>query len=274
MTVKRYDGNRNRQDGTTVIRVLDAQSVLRDVHIGQTADFTTEEILFLGKAHILSNPSDPSPTAPPSSSPLDLSEFLDQDGRIRSIYLPASTGGGGVSQVRLLDLGTVNIVDLLAGPVTLYTPAPGEAVLNFSRRDDFVPVTPVEGATIYLTQAPLDSSVINNERNLGFGLHPIWGNVSISQDSLKAVMQTVNTGFVVYEATGVWQSSHAYPDPNLITAAGRMWSSNIGTSDATVPDFASNIAGTVFDGTVTWTDEGPTPTAGSLHVYAVVLKFP
>lgn len=45
---------------------------------------------------------------------------------------------GGMPNLRLIDLGILNAVDLLAGPVTLYTPSEPEFVSIIIGEDDFV----------------------------------------------------------------------------------------------------------------------------------------
>jgi hypothetical protein len=107
MAIKRYDGNKSRQDGTAILHLTDAQGVTRDVKKGMSVELTQEQIDILGTRYLLSDTSDPVPTAPASPVLLVASDIFDSSGKIKASLLPAGSGGGAGDADRSTSKGVV-----------------------------------------------------------------------------------------------------------------------------------------------------------------------
>lgn len=189
------------------------------------------------------------------------------------------TGSIPSGTLRLLDLGTINFTDTLNGPLTLYTTAVGEVMVQVL----FVfgsTVDPGPTQNLIFTTHPNDATEEPN--GLWFAAYyGEWQDTSneafsegkswpIQSGTLYAAYMdsSGNPGYV----RGAWQANHTYTsDGNLnndqITAVGHVWVSGPGgTSGTSSPNFSGNIGGTVSDNGITWTDLGDVPTTGSVHV--------
>lgn len=233
-------------------------------------------------------------------SPLEakLNEIIDA---INSGDIGSGSGSSAANAMTLVDLGTVNVVDLIDGPQTLYTPAAGTYFQLLFSPEDFV--------------APNYYTVCGNDGDDGLAFGPVVnyaymfiaadGNNSVETFAAKGVFDQVSQvpaehnlramigpdfGNVVaalhlfwddvslLEPAGSWQANHLFPAASVIIAGGKFFTSSGGTSDVSEPDWASaSPAGdTVTDGTVTWTFQGGAsgnanvPTQGTLHFYALV----
>lgn len=164
---------------------------------------------------------------------------------------------GGVPE--LLDLGTVDVTDLLAGPVTVYSVPAGAVVLGIYAGDATAP--DVAYAYVYVAGLQSDGPVVVLDyASAGPDTTPS-GWVSPGAD--------IRASVAAYE-TGPWAAATVYPANAYVIEAGHLWFTDGGTSGGSEPDFAGNIGGTVGDNGMTWTDETAVPTTGSVHVYALI----
>lgn len=173
----------------------------------------------------------------------------------------------------LTDLGVVEITDLLAGQVALYTPS-SEYVSAVPDVDSAV--APDHHTISIVQREPSDAGdprsffsyggTFQGPAGAGHGFYPF-----VSSTVVYAGLVTDFSAYFLDEALAAWQANHVYSDKTCISAAGHIWSSDTGTSGGSAPDFAGNLGGTVTDNTVTWQDEGALPTTGSVHVYALVV---
>jgi hypothetical protein len=207
---------------------------------------------------------------------------------------------GGVvsgSPFTLVDLGIVNVVDLLAGPVTIYDiPANSIFVPVMGAEADFVVfdggsgrldisegsfdpdgtlVKPPQNPWTNLGEleisagasfATVRSSLITNYGQAGLSASIRYG------DLWRAWYLPGDDGFPFLSAPAAWQANHVYAQYTTIHGPDdHFWAATTaGTSDGSIPDFAANEDATVVDSTVTWTDEGVIPTVGSIHLWAIV----
>jgi hypothetical protein len=79
----------------------------------------------------------------------------------------------------------------------------------------------------------------------------------------------------VLNAPIAWAANHVYADNFFILEVGHLWySTGVGTSGGSLPNFAGHIGGSVGDGLGTWTDGSAVPTVGATHLYAQVATPP
>lgn len=180
--------------------------------------------------------------------------------------------GGGHST---MDLGTVNIVDLLNGPQTLYTPTGPLWVVKVAvdRASVVLPdsqgLLVVQGSTPFTSDPDTPLFFINVNTDRPSGTVTGW----VQDEPILAGISTEQSGYFLDEALGSWQADQAYDTAKeCILESGHIWSSSVGTTGGSKPDFAGSPTegSTVADNTVTWTNEGPIPTVGSAHFYALV----
>ena len=205
--------------------------------------------------------------------------------------------------VRMLDLGTVTAVGLLSGPVTLYTPASGEIMHSFFFRNvtlcdvGYMAVTSPDADWLKGDDSPgfIGSSITEMVDTIGAvaygartghaGGQPVprgaaaFGTTSAGSLSITTINATATAFYSLTgsEAVmGAWQTNHTYLTGHAVVQSGHVWyAGNFGealtyTSGGSLPDFAGHIGGTVGDNGITWTDAGAVPTAGSVHIYALV----
>lgn len=183
------------------------------------------------------------------------------------------------SGIQLVDLGVVDIVDLLDGPQTLYTPSEPVLVVQVAIEVDTL-VLPDSHAMVVtqgtppFTADPRHLLIVFSNTNLVTStitphLPVVWS------DPVLVGINTGYSGYFVDEALEPWAPDTTYgATKECIIADGFIWSSSEGTTGSEQPDFAGSPAegAEVVDGTVTWTNEDPIPTVGSAHFYALVGK--
>lgn len=175
--------------------------------------------------------------------------------------ISALEGGGGGGGIRIVDLGVVDVTDLLAGPVTLHTPGAGELVLSGS---------PAGAATA--TDA---GSIVVAAGVTGLGSVDTNGN-SPAADSNWSSSPIVAT---LYDGndrpiTGAWATATAYGMEDAIIANGTVWSAiDAGTSG---PGGGRIVTASLDDGGSGWTvgdfadvDDGAGNTTASIEVLTV-----
>ncbi len=218
-------------------------------------------------------------TASPEVARAALNEFDVRD--IQAVRVSEGGGGNGGSQpgaVRRLDLGVVDVSDLLTDSVLLYTPDSGEIVLGVYLRD--VTFTDAFGMAVACT----DGTSAEDTNNLaavttGFYNESVRGTAA-GRLATRTAITPIRAGLTEDDASqpiaSAWEADHHYvPDSttseSLIVASGHLRLTNDdGDSGGSVPDFPGNFGGSVVDNDLTWTDEGELPTIGSMHVYADV----
>lgn len=93
MALKRWDGKKSKQDGTTILRILDNGGVLREIKQGESIDLNDVQIAALSKRYVFNESSDPTPTAPIVSAPLMSVEFIGLDGKVKPALLGSESQG-------------------------------------------------------------------------------------------------------------------------------------------------------------------------------------
>ncbi len=192
----------------------------------------------------------------------------------------AGGGGGGLS---LVDLGVVNAVDLLDGPQPIYETADQQYIQIIP---NWVGATVMDGLTGLSVQlgdlapqvgvAPygivmeLQSTLPQHPGRVGDQAGNALAAIFADGSVMSAVLNTTD-GINVITAPAAWQANHVYAADALIEESGHWWWAGAGgTSGMSIPDFPGNFGGTVTDNDITWTDDGPIPTQGTLHLYALV----
>jgi hypothetical protein len=179
---------------------------------------------------------------------------------------PSAEGGSGVT---LVDLGVVDIMDLLDGPQTLYTPSDPVLVVQVAVDMTTLVLPDTQGISIVCSSGlPSFETPMNQISTAGPRALQAVRAPTVGSDPVVAVMDTLNT--ILDEAVGTWAADTAYVNGEAVSAVGHLWTSQPGTTDSTPPDFAGNIGGSVVDGTVTWLDTGAIPTVGSARFYALI----
>lgn len=173
----------------------------------------------------------------------------------------------GTSGARLVDCGVVTAVDLLAGPSGFITAASGESVIGaWMTAPVALDITPA-----HLTAYP--TGYTDAQAVAGY-----WCRMDDAGVLAGGAVPTPGAGGTVALlgqggtlVRGPWAAGTAYTTAAAVVAAGHIWSAGPGgTSGGSAPDFAGNIGGTVTDNGITWTDDGAVPTAGSVHLWALV----
>lgn len=202
----------------------------------------------------------------------------------------AAVAGG----LRLVDLGVVNAVDLLDGPVTLYTPVAGEWVQVGAIDDSFVAFDGTAHCTEVVsdndTAAPLISI---NDTLFALGISPfapgplapiVYGPTALGGASLavhlalrpltgpvRAFQAVGGTSPIEHLVSTPWTPGRvisAFTD--YVTESGYIWQpEGFGTTGVSLPDFTDPDV-SVVDNDITWDSGGKLPTQGSLHLYAMV----
>lgn len=181
-----------------------------------------------------------------------------------TVAQPSDWDAAHVGGVSLIDLGVVSIVDRLTSSATLYTPASGELVLGLRVSD----LVATDTGLIIIGQG---ASGPGQRGQLGDIWYPINGaGVTVPDDPNVSGAPIV--AHALLTDVEAWQANFDYPDEvTSVIGAGHLWSlSGVGTSGATEPDWASYIDGSAPDGGTSWVDQGPLPTVGSVHLYALV----
>jgi hypothetical protein len=182
---------------------------------------------------------------------------------------PSAEGGSGVT---LVDLGVVDIMDLLDnGSQTLYTPSEPALVVQVAVDMATLVLPDTQGISVFRAMPPLNAATPFSQVSSSFGVRDGTGPPAPKLGSDPVVAALVTPGFAFDGAVGTWAADTAYGALEVVSAAGHMWASQAGTSDSTPPDFAGNIGGSVVDGTVTWQDQGALPTVGSARFYALIV---
>lgn len=162
----------------------------------------------------------------------------------------------------IVELDPINVADLLAGSVVVYTPAEGAGVVAvLSIEGD--PVAPdgtgqIGFATELLPQVFAQTSGGAAESFVQIIYNPF------ATDPIRAGL---TFGSRLAEA---WQAGHAYDGSALtvmLIGAGHYWTtSDVGVSGALEPDWSSAIGSTIDDNGITWEDSGALPSSGSITV--------
>jgi hypothetical protein len=79
----------------------------------------------------------------------------------------------------------------------------------------------------------------------------------------------VGTGGLVQTPVVPWTPGRVIGSYDIVTGAGRVWSSGSGTTGLVEPDWASHFGSQVIDNDLSWNDEGTAPTQGRLRLYAI-----
>lgn len=177
---------------------------------------------------------------------------------------------GGAS---LVDLGIVNIVDLVDGPETLYTPNEGEYVMVTAGPDGFVVL---DGGTLLVGEEGQfesgngDYAMSANEQGYNGG----WNDAGKVRSGapIKAWASVNNNGSGLAPWVS-WEADHLYSnDPaDVIVEDGRLWTCSVGgTSASSRPDFEGGNS-IPDDNGVQWYAVVAVPTVGSVHFYALVV---
>lgn len=205
-------------------------------------------------------------------------DFSDTEGivRLRGTIAPPIASG-----LAMTDLGVLHATDLNAGEVTVFAPTAGQFVqitsgalvagdtgqgLQIGLAGTAAPATNLYARLLYNWQAY--NSVTEN----GWPTPDKFNNYVSDGTAIKASSETLTNAFGVLTAPAAWQALHNYPAAIVIIAGPdhHWWSQTAGgMSGAMIPNFAGNEGGSVVDGAVTWTDEGPIPATGSIHLYAL-----
>lgn len=233
---------------------------------------------------------------------------LLEQGRVGSgITRHAPTTAIGASAARLVDIGIVNVLDLLDGPQTIYTPELNSYVQFLLAPFDFVALAaPDQTGRIDVVQGDFDpdgtltsgppapyarigefemsvgDTFADMRLNIDQSNPPAGAGAVLSSSLIRhstplaAWFLAGADGFPARTTPTAWQPGHAYAHyETIIGDDDHYWAATTaGTSGGSEPDFAGNEGATVDDGTVTWTDEGGIPTAGQVHLWAVVMPPP
>lgn len=214
---------------------------------------------------------------------VSLTDPTDPQDAVTKAYVDAALA----ALPRWLDLGVVNVVDLLAGPVALYTTTGAQEILGVFYAPAGRVSPPASTNIIFTTDPTTADELVHQWFAAYFGAWQDTPNEALSDlahfgtwpiegGTLYAVILN-NVGFSGF-IRGPWQANHVYAgdsannNSDQVTGAGHIWyaSNPGGTSGGSAPDFAGNIGGSVTDNDITWTDVGAVPTVGSVGLRALV----
>lgn len=192
-----------------------------------------------------------------ASTPATIGDVLTVTGPGATAWQTPAAGGG----TQFVDLGTLDLADLLDGPITVYD-IPADTYL--------VSLHAPASETV-----AMDSALIYLGTGLGAEEYTVGGSFTGGPSSLPSgvpylawIAETNANGNVV--ATG-WDAATAYAAYNAIIVNGTIWVTDGGTSGGVEPDWASNVGWSVSDNGMTWTDSTTVaPTTGSVHLLALV----
>lgn len=185
---------------------------------------------------------------------------------------PLSTTGP-----RLVDLGEVDLVDLLDGPVTLYTPD-GPTLMSLPSSVVVLPQpNNAQSAMLFYssTDSIADSSQQLAEWN-NFDVVDKTDFLHIISDPIKMSIQNPSSRDSISTPYPVWQANHAYvEETDWVYEVEHVWylSEGDGTSAGSEPDWAAHLGDEVVDGAITWGDGGVLPSSGTVHIYALVIPL-
>lgn len=180
--------------------------------------------------------------------------------------------------MRLVDLGTVSVADVLDGPLSVLD-EPDSYVLGIY---GIGAVTPTDLGSVLLWPmtgtSPASADVadavpVGRVTPSGLSGDPLSGSYPLRSAHIIAVLLDGTGTYPIIGST--WSADTEYADGQALIQNGTVWACSIaGTSGSVEPDWVANAGGSVADGTAEWSDinEAP-PSTGSGHFVALIAEL-
>jgi len=163
----------------------------------------------------------------------------------------------------IVELDPINAVDLATGSVVVYTPDAGAAVVAVLSVDGD-PVSPDGSGQIGFSAPPTLAQIFAQTSS---GALSTFVQIIYNPVATDPIRAGLTFGGRLAEP---WAPGESYDGSELavlLIGDGHYWqTTDVGTSDTVEPDWSSAFGGTILDNGITWEDDGPVPSGGSITV--------